>query len=51
LQDLDGGGDPKFAIDFRRVYAAVLDQWLGCASGKVLGGRYESVPILARVKV
>src|SRR5262249_10206429 len=33
LQDLDAGGDPKFAVDFRQVYAAVLDRWLNCPSG------------------
>jgi uncharacterized protein (DUF1501 family) len=46
LRDLDEGGDPKFAIDFRRVYAALLDRWLGCPSEKVLGARFEPVPIV-----
>jgi uncharacterized protein (DUF1501 family) len=45
LRDLDDG-DPRFAIDFRRVYATVLEQWLGCPSGDVLGGRFEQVPVL-----
>jgi uncharacterized protein (DUF1501 family) len=46
LRDLADGGDPKFAIDFRRVYAALLDRWLGCPAEKVLGGTFEHLPIL-----
>src|SRR4029079_9344777 len=34
LDDLDSG-DLKHAIDFRRVYATLLDQWLGGNSQKV----------------
>jgi uncharacterized protein (DUF1501 family) len=46
LRDLDDGGDPKFALDFRRVYAALLDKWLGCPAEKVLGAKYEPLPII-----
>jgi uncharacterized protein (DUF1501 family) len=52
LRDLDEddpkyrGGDPKFAIDFRRVYATLLDRWLGCPADKVLGGTFEHLPVL-----
>jgi uncharacterized protein (DUF1501 family) len=46
LQDLDAGGDPKHAIDFREVYATVLDKWLGCPSEKVLGTRFKHLAIL-----
>jgi uncharacterized protein (DUF1501 family) len=48
LQDLDDG-DPKFAVDFRRVYATLLDQWLGCPSTKVLGEKFQHLPLLAGV--
>jgi uncharacterized protein (DUF1501 family) len=48
LQDLDEGGDPRHAIDFRRIYAAVLDQWLGCPAATVLGERFAHVPVLRR---
>jgi uncharacterized protein (DUF1501 family) len=47
LRDLDDG-DPKFAIDFRRVYATLLDQWLGCPSTLVLGEKFQHLPLLAR---
>jgi uncharacterized protein (DUF1501 family) len=45
LTELDDG-DPRHAIDFRRVYATVLDQWLGARSADVLGGRFEHLPVL-----
>ncbi len=33
------------AVDFRRVYAAVLDGWLGIPSREVLGKPYEPLDI------
>jgi uncharacterized protein (DUF1501 family) len=48
LNDLDGGGDPKHAIDFRQVYATVLDDWLGCPSEKVLGEKFNGLALLRR---
>jgi uncharacterized protein (DUF1501 family) len=45
LHDLEDG-DPKFALDFRRVYATLLDRWLGCPSEKVLGGQFEHLAVL-----
>jgi uncharacterized protein (DUF1501 family) len=45
LRDLVDG-DPQHAIDFRRVYATVLDQWLACPSAAVLGQRYEHLPVV-----
>ena len=46
LQDLDAGGDPKHAIDFRQVYATLLDKWLGCPSQAVLGEKFAHLPTL-----
>jgi uncharacterized protein (DUF1501 family) len=40
-------GDPDFAVDFRRVYATLLDQWLGCTAAQVLGGNFTHLPIIA----
>lgn len=45
LTDLDNGA-PKFHTDFRRVYATVLDRWLGFESKTVLGKQFESLNIL-----
>ena len=36
LADLDAD-DLKFHTDFRRIYATLLDGWLGCDSKAVLG--------------
>jgi uncharacterized protein (DUF1501 family) len=38
-------GNLKHAIDFRQVYAAVLDQWLGVSSKAVLGDGYKAVDV------
>jgi uncharacterized protein (DUF1501 family) len=46
LRDL-ADGDPKFAIDFRRVYATLLG-WLGCPSEKVLGAKFAPLPLLGK---
>jgi uncharacterized protein (DUF1501 family) len=40
LADLDAG-DLKFHTDFRRVYATLLDGWLGCDSKAVLGAAWD----------
>jgi uncharacterized protein (DUF1501 family) len=45
LADL-GAGDLKFHTDFRRVYATLLDGWLGCDSKAVLGEAWDHVPEL-----
>ena len=39
-------GNLKHAIDFRQVYAAVLDQWLGVPSKDVLGEAFAPVAVL-----
>jgi uncharacterized protein (DUF1501 family) len=44
LTDLDSG-DLKFKIDFRNVYATVLQNWLDTPSKPVLGGQFQTMPI------
>jgi len=46
LKDLEMG-NLKFGIDFRQVYAAILDQWLGVPSKDVLGGTFKAVEVFA----
>jgi uncharacterized protein (DUF1501 family) len=41
LQD----GDLKMSIDFRRVYATVLEDWLGLPSKAALAGAFERLPL------
>jgi uncharacterized protein (DUF1501 family) len=38
-------GDLKTNIDFRRVYAALLEDWLGLSSTKALNGTFEPLPL------
>ncbi|MER3415363.1 MAG: hypothetical protein C4297_04005 [Gemmataceae bacterium] len=45
LADLDMG-NLKHHTDFRQVYAAVLDQWLGVSSRQVLGSAFRQAPVL-----
>jgi uncharacterized protein (DUF1501 family) len=45
LKDLDSG-DLKYHTDFRRVYATLLDHWLGCDSKVVLGAKFDAVEAL-----
>ncbi|MBM3992987.1 MAG: DUF1501 domain-containing protein [Planctomycetes bacterium] len=47
LVNLDNGNLPH-AIDFRQVYATLLDQWLGVPSRPVLGQAFDAVDILRR---
>jgi uncharacterized protein (DUF1501 family) len=47
--DLDGGedGDLVHAIDFRRVYATLLEDGFGVAPKRVLGADFEKLPLFA----
>lgn len=45
LTDLDDG-DLKFQTDFRRVYATLLDKWVGSSSQNILGGQFEPLKFL-----
>jgi uncharacterized protein (DUF1501 family) len=44
LTDLDNG-DLKMTVDFRRVYATVLKNWLGFPADGALGGPFEPLPL------
>jgi uncharacterized protein (DUF1501 family) len=46
LSRLSGDGNTTFAIDFRGMYATVLERWWGVPSAEPLGGRFAPVPIL-----
>ena len=37
--------DLKMAIDFRRVYATVLENWLGLPAKDALGGDFKTMPL------
>lgn len=44
--DLDNAGNMKYNVDFRAVYATILDRWLGGDSSIILGGHFEDVGFL-----
>ncbi len=46
LTDLQDG-DLKHQVDFRQVYAAVLQSWLGANPASILGGNYEPLALFA----
>ena len=43
---LSADGNPAHALDFRSVYATVLDRWWGVDSRDALGGRFRPVPFV-----
>ncbi|MFL6276675.1 MAG: DUF1501 domain-containing protein [Blastocatellia bacterium] len=43
---LDMAGNPGFTVDFRAVYATLLDRWLGVNPVEVLGASYENIGFL-----
>jgi uncharacterized protein (DUF1501 family) len=46
LNDLDESGDLKSSLDFRQVYATLLESWLGVPSQETLGERFETLRLL-----
>jgi uncharacterized protein (DUF1501 family) len=48
LNRLDGNGNLTFAVDFRSLYATVLEQWWGLPSREILGGRFAQLELLKR---
>jgi uncharacterized protein (DUF1501 family) len=49
LGDLDRDGNPKFSVDFRQMYASVLQNWWGVDRGateQVLAGSFSTLSLL-----
>ena len=46
LDQLDRNGNLPVGVDFRSIYATVLERWWGIASQPVLGGRFSTLPVL-----
>jgi uncharacterized protein (DUF1501 family) len=46
LDRLSADGNPAYAIDFRDVYATVLERWWGVPSSGPLGARFSPLPIV-----
>jgi uncharacterized protein (DUF1501 family) len=49
LLDLDPQfGDLRRSLDFRQIYATVLQNWLGMQANEALGGTFERLPLFRR---
>jgi uncharacterized protein (DUF1501 family) len=46
LTKLDDNGDLIYTVDFRSVYATILEEWLGADSQAILGKRFEKLGFL-----
>lgn len=46
LDRLDGAGNVAFGVDFRSVYATVLEQWWGLPSQNILQARHRPLDVL-----
>jgi len=46
LSDLDENGDLKFEIDFRRIYATVLNKWLNVDDSQVLNKSFQPLDFI-----
>jgi uncharacterized protein (DUF1501 family) len=49
LNSLDQNGNLKYTVDFRSVYATILDRWMGASSKDVLGASFGSQNFLPAV--
>ena len=49
LSSLDHTGNLKYTVDFRSVYATVLDRWMGASSKDVLGNNFGSQNFLPQL--
>lgn len=46
LSDLDKNGDVKYKVDFKNIYATILDKWLEVDSKKILGKSFENLDFI-----
>lgn len=46
LNKLDGNGNLPFAVDFRSLYATIIDQWWSGDSQSVLSAKFAHLPVL-----
>lgn len=45
LADLNDG-DLKYKVDFKEVYATILNRWLNADAGKILGAKYQMLDFI-----
>ena len=47
LNALNAEGNVVHTTDFRRVYASVMENWMGANSQALLNGRFDTLPVFA----
>ncbi|MFN4218532.1 MAG: DUF1501 domain-containing protein [Candidatus Bipolaricaulia bacterium] len=48
LTKLDDNGDLIYTVDFRSVYATILEDWLGADAQAILGKKFEKLGFIAK---
>ncbi|MCS7274030.1 MAG: DUF1501 domain-containing protein [Candidatus Bipolaricaulota bacterium] len=48
LRKLDDNGDLIYSVDFRSVYATILEDWLGADAQTILGKRFEKLELILK---
>jgi len=46
LEDLDTNGDIKYELDFRHIYATILDNWLGVEHKSILNYKFKKLDFI-----
>ncbi len=46
LSQLDENGNLRYTTDFRRVYATVVERWLGTSAHRMLGDQFEQMDLV-----
>lgn len=46
LADLDENGDLKYSVDFRSIYATILNKWMQVDDHKILNNKFEKLSFL-----
>lgn len=49
LRRLDDSGDLIYSVDFRSVYATILEDWLGADAQTILGKKYDKLGFVAKL--
>ncbi|MBS2007466.1 MAG: DUF1501 domain-containing protein [Cyanobacteria bacterium SZAS TMP-1] len=49
LTNLDEG-DLKYAIDYRQIYASILERWFGLDAHEILGKNFEQIALVEKYK-
>ena len=45
LTNLDSSGNLQYNVDFRQVYASILDDWLDIDPSTVLGSEFDELSV------